>query len=355
MKNSKKILFVCHTTLDRLNSAIKVRSYNLIKNLREFGEVFVIQGNRRFRRLRIINFIFSGRIYKVDYMYMEPSTTSAIEMDILILLICKLMRIPVGIFIRDAHPFFQEFRRGLNFKTWLLFLGWHLSVRFYTCFSDVLFVHTASFAALFKHKNKVLLPPGGLHIQLNKIETESKPDSIFYIGGAGEKYDLETLVEGYKLLKIKHPYLKCILGLREAEKRFWHIYQGIEGVSIVHIQSTELPGIMDRVILNVIALKKSPYLSFIVPLKLYELMSYGKPMVVSNNFETARLVKRFKTGLVYTSRNDFMEKVAHLLENPEEAEKLGRNGYNFINNGNLWRDRAELITKELSSVKKSTQ
>lgn len=79
--------------------------------------------------------------------------------------------------------------------------------------------------------------------------------------------------------------------------------------------------------------------------KIFQYMSFGKPILVSNATAQKELVESINSGLVHEQNNeeDFQSKVLELFENKEKSQKLGDNGKEFIENEFSW----ELTSKAL--------
>ncbi len=72
--------------------------------------------------------------------------------------------------------------------------------------------------------------------------------------------------------------------------------------------------------------------------KLFQYMSFAKPLLVSNATAQEKLTSRINIGLVHKEKEtiDFSEKVLKLYNNKNLREKLGENGKLFIENQFSW-------------------
>ncbi|MGV6846679.1 MAG: glycosyltransferase family 4 protein, partial [Lutibacter sp.] len=72
--------------------------------------------------------------------------------------------------------------------------------------------------------------------------------------------------------------------------------------------------------------------------KLFQYMSFGKPLLVSNAIAQKELVEKVQAGLVHKEKNpqDFADKVLQLYKSEKLREKLGENGKNFVQNEFNW-------------------
>jgi glycosyltransferase involved in cell wall biosynthesis len=79
--------------------------------------------------------------------------------------------------------------------------------------------------------------------------------------------------------------------------------------------------------------------------KLFQYMSFAKPVLVSNATAQKNLIERVKSGLVHEERNvvDFTQKVLELYTDQSLAKELGANGKQFIEKEFCW----EITSKKL--------
>ena len=79
--------------------------------------------------------------------------------------------------------------------------------------------------------------------------------------------------------------------------------------------------------------------------KIFQYMSLGKPLLVSDAIAQRRLVEKNNTGLVHKEKDaqDFSEKVLTLYNNEELRNELGRNGKEFIENTFSWEQTSKKL------------
>ena len=72
--------------------------------------------------------------------------------------------------------------------------------------------------------------------------------------------------------------------------------------------------------------------------KIFQYMSYEKPLVVSNALAQERIVLQSGSGRIHEEKNskDFADKVLELYDNPDLSKQLGRSGKKFIENQFSW-------------------
>lgn len=79
--------------------------------------------------------------------------------------------------------------------------------------------------------------------------------------------------------------------------------------------------------------------------KIFQYMSYGKPIIVSDALAQKRIVEKWQTGLVHKEKDpkDLSNKILKLYTDKNLAVSLGKNGKDFIVNEFRW----ELTSREL--------
>jgi len=81
--------------------------------------------------------------------------------------------------------------------------------------------------------------------------------------------------------------------------------------------------------------------------KIFQYMSYGKPLVVSDAIAQEEIVKKSNSGLVHKERNnqDFEEKVLTLYQDSKLAQELGNHGKRFIETQFSWEITSQDLVK----------
>ncbi len=207
--------------------------------------------------------------------------------------------------------------------------------------SDAIGVVPNTVRASFYNDNKGLV-----------IERNTKKDFILlYIGDTGERRGLKTvirsipkLVENIKNVKLvivgKIPSnLKEEVTSLKVDK-----YVKFEGWQK---ESTFLNYIKDSDIC-LSPLHRNIHHDTTYANKLFQYMSLGKPLLVSNATAQKNLVEKINAGLVHSEKNveDFESKVLELYKNEMLRNKLGENGENFVRNEFTW----DKTSKELINL-----
>jgi len=352
-KSEKALLFLGMYSLDRLDYACPVRIFNLYQNLKSMTPTTLITGRRTGRRWPTLKYLITGQLRKTRCVYVESSTSTATETDLLLLLACKLLSIPIAIYIRDGHQLFRDIFVRSSLKVRILDWLWKRSIRFYILFADRLLFPSQGLAQQFKFSNEYsILPPGGSpSVPLESLEVSSK--RVLFIGNpAAFTHSVGLLLKAMNLVVQKYPEAECVIVAKEEDSREFRADWGSE--RWLHFMSgsfNDLPSIMKSTYVAVCPERNDPYNSFRLPVKLFDYMSFGKPIVATNCDEMAKWVNECNSGLVVEDTpEDFANGIIRLFDNPDLAKELGKNGYRAIQGRHSWRHRAEDLLRIMEKM-----
>ena len=173
---------------------------------------------------------------------------------------------------------------------------------------------------------------------------------ILYLGDTGLRRGLLTAIDAVKDLKLKIKDLKLVVVgsntsdsiLKDQVKKYsLEKYVDFEGWKDVGL----FPSYIAASAIGISPLHRNIHHDTTYANKLFQYMSFGKPILVSNAISQKNLIDKTKSGLVHQEKNvnNFTEKVLELYKNPELRKELGTNGKNFIENEFCW----EKISKNL--------
>jgi len=334
--------------LEALTSAPKVRTFMLHQALQELAEVDFITGTRRSRRWPLLKYLLSGRLFRVQAVYLEAATSTSMEVDILLLLIARIWRIPMGIFIRDAHPLFQM----IDSRPWkhkLLILGWHLSIWCYKKLAQTLYYPSASFASLFSGgpQQHVVLPPGGRQLAFEPLPHSGRR-YILYAGGLTGIYGgVSQALQAVKELSPAHPELRFLCVCRPEEAVTLQAWKHEPWLEIQHLDTEGILAYQSQIYLSVICLQQDPYSDLALPLKLFDYLALGKPVLATPCHEMQQFIEAHQVGLIAQTSADFKLQIQRLLDDETLANEMGQRATELIHNAHSWSHRAQTILDTL--------
>jgi glycosyltransferase involved in cell wall biosynthesis len=349
--NTKHLVLLGMFDLTTLESARGVRIHNLHLALQKQAPIRLIVGQRTARRKAIIKFLREGGLQKSSAIYVEASTSTATEFDLLLLRLAKQKRIPILIYIPDAYQLFPILypRKGLKVK--LLDWGWRISIANYQRLADQLLFPTQALADCFNNIPPVsLLPPAGLSgRELHPINWHQP--KIVYIGAASYRYGSDLFLTALEQVVAKLPNVEAHFITNNDQYLAEHPSRNATWLKVESKTFYELPQVMQDATIAVIPLRPNPYNDLALPVKLFDYMSFGRPTISTNCKETARFILNEACGQVVEGHEDALANgLIQLLQNHDHATELGKKAYESIQMAHAWEHRADQIWQLASQL-----
>lgn len=164
--------------------------------------------------------------------------------------------------------------------------------------------------------------------------TEKK---VVYIGTVAKWVDLELILH----MALKHKDIKFyIIGPIDKEIDL-RKYQGVKNMVFVGVQPYEfIPAILKRVDVSIMPFKKIELVKSVNPVKIYESLAMGKPVIATRYEETEKF-----GDLIFTyETEDEFERILIDLVNKKESESIINKRIEFAKE-NSWDRRVEEIEK----------
>lgn len=345
-------------------AASRLRPLRMRRAFEEIGyEVVDISGTvaqRRARRRRLKALLSSGE--RPEFLYCENSTqpnalaTSvrtgfAPVLDYSIMRLAHEHAVPIGVFYRDAYWRVSGLRaKGLYGRVSDLLqradlLGYRRNgAHFFlpsTAMSPLLgLTGSDSFSAL---------PPGADAGRVLPLPPREEGLRLVYVGGIGRHYDVSALAAA--LARVNGVTLDLVVQRaqwHEALRRDPRLSQ--KAIRVLHRTANELEPVYARAGVGVLAVKPSRYWDIAVPVKLYEYLSHGRPIIATRGTEAGRIVEADGTGWVVDYDDDALVSLLEdLRDHPEEVESRAR-AARSMTAGNTWADRARTAADVLGAL-----
>ncbi|MEN8187391.1 MAG: glycosyltransferase family 4 protein [Bacteroidota bacterium] len=166
---------------------------------------------------------------------------------------------------------------------------------------------------------------------------------ILYLGDTGLRRGLQTAISSIQNLKLKIQNLKLVIvgqnttdpvlkrQVRNLGLDNFVDFEGWQDVSLFpsYIQASDI---------CISPLNRSVQHDVAYANKLFQYMSFAKPVLVSDAIAQKNLVEKTKSGLVHKEKNaeDLANKVLELYQNSKLRVELGENGKKFIEDEFVW-------------------
>lgn len=189
------------------------------------------------------------------------------------------------------------------------------------------------------------LPPAG-----DPHDIAPLPDgelTCVYVGGLGAHYNLDAFLEALE----KTEGVRLQLCTREDQ---WAAFQALRPqlasgrVRAAHLNANQLAPLYATSHVGVLAVDPDPYRAMAAPVKLFEYLSYGRPIIVTRPTHAADLVAEIGAGWVVDANTEAIaELLAHLRDHPEEVQAKAEVAARAAAD-HTWKARARTVARTLS-------
>ena len=301
------------------------------------------------------------RTWKPDGCYIEPpSGPFFYNGDVRLIKKLHKMGVPMSIFYRDAYWKYPEYGTEKKLSVserikQLVIKGmqiyqWHV----FRKNIDLIYFPSMTMAREFDCPHKDSLPPGGFVPDAREKEDLSSPLQCIFVGGAARNYGTFLTIEAFDKLnrsglaaKIYYICPKAQwegLGIDKEKYKDW--------LEVIHISGDQnLKPYYEKADIALLTAPRTFYRDFAVPIKIFEYISYLKPILATNCTETAKIVKGNQAGWIVKDDVDSVaEKLRELCDHPEEILRV-REGLGEVRARNQWSSRAEKVIDDLEKIR----
>lgn len=318
-------------------SGSQVRPWQLLQAFRNEGyDVLPVVGlgaerrqqikaaSRALRSGREISFVYSES-RSIPTLLAEPHRLPLFPtMDFRFLRSMREAGVPVGLFYRDVFWRFPMYRTMLSWPGRMITVPlYRYDWWWYQRVVDHLFLPSVAMAAhlatAWPKDNISALPPG-THLPGTAAIPEStrqpEPLQLLYVGGVRPpSYDILPLLRAVR----EAPRVKLTLCCRPEEWDTVRAYYADwinDRVEVIHRTGDDLRGLYARADLFALLWQPHEYLDFAVPVKLFESVGYGLPIVTLGGTEAARMVEQHGLGWVVPDTDSVAPLLQRLRDDP---------------------------------------
>ena len=262
--------------------------------------------------------------------------------------------IPVGQFLRDIYWVFPEYRESLSFlKVQAALAAYEWDLRTLRRHVDRVFLPSLKVGEYINLGN---VPVSALEPGHGHAEPLPGPDtglSLFYVGGIGFDYKLHELFAAVKQAWEKNLDVLLIVCLRPED---WdavkHEYEqwACPAIEVVHGHGNVLQEYFERTNIATIVVDLDEYWKLGVPVKLYDYIGAGKPVMVTKGSLAGDMVERMEVGWTVDNSSEAVIKLLERLANdPQEIQRV-RDRVLAQRGAYTWRERARQAAEELTGA-----
>lgn len=226
-----------------------------------------------------------------------------------------------GLFYRDIHWRFPLYRNAVKpHVRWPAYAGYHFDVAWYRRYLDALFLPGDGMAEVMPGKpmpNAIALPPGGQSSASIARET-SRSLRLLYVGGATPPlYDLAPLLEGVRRVKADVTLTLCCP--LSDHSRLKAQTAGESRFKIIRSGSNEVADLYRDADIACVVYAPHDYRDFAMPIKLFEAIGHGIPVLASAPTSVSSFVARDNLGWLVEGSSDLATLLKRLTNRPDEV------------------------------------
>jgi glycosyltransferase involved in cell wall biosynthesis len=173
---------------------------------------------------------------------------------------------------------------------------------------------------------------------------------VLYLGDTHTRRGLQTAISGVEKLKHKIPNLKLVIvGKSTTDTILKQQVKDLRISDFVDFEGWQNVSLFQSYILSsaicISPLHRNLQHDVAYANKIFQYMSLGKPLLVSDAIAQKRLVERTKSGLVHQEKSvdDFTNQVLKLFKDASLRTELGENGKHFVRNEFSWEQTSKKL------------
>ncbi|AOZ73303.1 hypothetical protein BK816_08455 [Boudabousia tangfeifanii] len=260
--------------------------------------------------------------------------------------------VPIGLFYRDIYWKYDDYRQRVGWPLATINTRmYHWDLATYRAFVDRLFVPSLKMAAEvpgYPLEQAVALPPGA---QIRDTDTEIDGVRILYIGALGGHYRTDLLFEAVAQTPgVELTVCTGAAGWESAKPELERFLS--DRIRVVHKSGEELNELYDWATVCSIYMRPDEYRSFAQPMKVYEYLGAGKPIIASARTMAGDFITEGDCG--WTIPYDLTaakELLGRLAADPSEIVTRSEQA-KVVRQNHTWEARAQFVIDTLPVINK---
>jgi glycosyltransferase involved in cell wall biosynthesis len=182
-----------------------------------------------------------------------------------------------------------------------------------------------------------------------------KSPVIMLVGSTSKNRGADLLIEAATIVHRAHPRVRLKLVLSNtggrgnlAELKAAHAEPWIEFISADY---RSLPALLAQATVCVIPHRHSRYVDMVIPVKLFDYMAAGRPVVATDCRPTTEIIRREQAGLVsdFTAAG-LAAAIQQLIDDPKLAARLGASGRKAVETTYNWQRTKQAVAASLQEL-----
>jgi glycosyltransferase involved in cell wall biosynthesis len=221
----------------------------------------------------------------------------------------------------------------------------------------VLLAQSESFVTLANlPSERTLIVPNGT--DASRFPEAPLPDQpvVGLVSGANPGRGIETLVDAVRALRTNVPELRLRMALSatgtSSEAYLAELRRAAATdpwIELTSLTYDEVPQFLAGVSIVAVPHPPGEYMDAVVPVKLFDSMMSGRPVVATPRLETALVVRKHEAGVIAAGDmpDDLAQAVLQLVSDPARAARFGANGRAAATEHFAWPVLSRRVTEHL--------
>jgi glycosyltransferase involved in cell wall biosynthesis len=363
---SRSMIFHYPLPLREETSGSQVHLAQTLKAFRESGyDVALVTGyaaDRNKAIVRVLREAEAGR--RFDFVYAWSPTTPTLLakrnvwhpwLDSDFFSWCKGQSIPIGLFYGDIHWRFPHYRGAAPwYRRALAIPLYRYDWNNYARLVDHLFLPSLGMAGFLPttwpaDRISALYP--GCNVADRPLQAVSTGGSeglkLFYVGGVRPPlYDLKPMIDALRGMSGVRLTL-CCRAAEWAAARTYYEPVDTDVIRVVHAHGEQLASYYAETDVFGLFWQPYPYLDFAMPVKVFESLGFGVPLITTQGTEIARFVSGEDIGWAVSTTGEFRALLERLKANPQLIDEA-RGRVAQVRTQHTWQKRTALIARTLT-------
>lgn len=270
-------------------------------------------------------------------------------------------KIPVGGFYRDIYWDFNEVFPMRGLKAFILRKLHRINLMFIKKHMDYVFLPSDLMNKYVKidTDKHVALPSGG--IANIKYEIKSKENSKLlkgiYVGTLHENANIKNMLKAYSQINKDSIRVELIFICREREyeenKEMFEDVNKEKWFQMYHLSGNELAAKYLAADFAMLPYERNQYNDFSMPVKVFEYLSFGLPILTTNNIEVTNFVEENNCGISTGDKDyEIIEGIKKIIFEIEKEILNKTDIYEMFIQNHTWDKRIEKIEETLLKHKR---
>lgn len=333
------------------------KMYNALKQLYDVDVVCGYGAERKKSIERIKNNIKIGNKY--DFLYSESLTQPMLLseknhipkypfLDFNFFKYCRKNNIKIGLFYRDMYWKFQIYKDGI--KSWIPYITkpiYQYELKKYEQLVDILYLPSNKCEKYLNLNMKMeALPPGGDLMISDSIEFNEKELKLFYVGGVSGINNIEGLIRTVSKKEYVKITICCPKADWEANNKTYLNYLN-SNIKIVHRKGKELEEYYEKADIVCLYYSNNEYRDMAMPIKLFEYIGHGKPIISNSNTAAANFIDEYDLGWIINYDDENLSNLLDELNSNKKDIFNKTQNVRRVAEDNTWLKRVQKIAADL--------